>query len=202
MNNAINLSKKLDSNRSNVLVNPVNTINVSVVSSEDRQSNISTATHEHTTHTPPENPYSLNTPPENQYGLKAESYESFERNPPVITDLKVKYPTEADLLITKLESENAALKVIIEMLRSNPLMINHLILADDDKLALLVKLLTNAESVNVDAEDLGSGCGTKTYRKVNAIYVIKNGNTKNLKYDFPEITKALKDLGINTKFVW
>ena len=25
---------------------------------------------------------------------------------------------------------------------------------------------------------------------------------KNLKYDFPEITKALKDLGINTKFVW
>ena len=192
MNNAVNLSKKLDSNRSNVLVNPVNTINVSVMSSEDRQSNISTGAHEHTTHTSPENPYSS----------KAESYESFGRNPPVITDLKVNYPTEADLLITKLESENAALKVIIEMLRSNPLMINHLILADDDKLALLVKLLTNAESVNVDAEDLGSGCGTKTYRKVNAIYVIKNGNTKNLKYDFPEITKALKDLGINTKFVW
>ena len=178
MNNAVNLSKKLDSNRSNVLVNPVNTINVSVMSSEDPHNVKSTVVNGSET-----NPYSAN-----------ESQQ--------IPELMVKYPTETDLLITKLESENAALKVIIEMLRSNPLMINHLILADDDKLALLVKLLTNAESVNVDAEDLGSGCGTKTYRKVNAIYVIKNGNTKNLKYDFPEITKALKDLGINTKFVW
>ena len=177
MNKAFNLSKKLDSNKSNVLVNPVNTINVSVMSSEDPHNAKSTVVNGSET-----NPYSAN-----------ESQQ--------IPELMVKYPTEAELLITKLECENAALKVIIEMLRSNPLLVNKLILVDDEKLALLVKLLTNADSVNVDAEDLGSGCGTKTYRKINAIYVIKNGNTKNLKYDFPEITKTLKDLGINTKFV-
>ena len=99
MNNAVNLSKKLDSNRSNVLVNPVNTINVSVMSSEDPHNVKSTVVNGSET-----NPYSAN-----------ESQQ--------IPELMVKYPTETDLLITKLESENAALKVIIEMLRSNPLMI-------------------------------------------------------------------------------
>ena len=89
------------------------------------------------------------------------------------------------------------------MMRSNPISVNKLIIADDKKLELLVKLLTNSDEVHIDAEDIGSGCfTTNTYRKVNAIYVIKNGNTKNLKYDYPEVTRELKDLGINIKLVW
>ena len=118
-------------------------------------------------------------------------------------DLMVEYPTDEKITISKLQMENEALKIIIDMLRSNPILINKLILADDEKLAMLVKLFTNADEVHIDAEDLGEGCcSAKTYRKVNAIYVIKDGNTKNLKYDYPDITKLLKDLGINTKLVW
>ena len=101
-------------------------------------------------------------------------------------------------------SNNEALKIIIQMFKENPVFINSLLLTDDEKLAKLVKLLTNADEVTIDAENLGEvGCCTpRMYRKVNAIYVITNGNTKNLKYDYPDIMKQLKDLGINTKIVW
>ena len=100
-------------------------------------------------------------------------------------------------------SNNEALKIIIQMFKENPVFINSLLLTDDEKLAKLVKLLTNADEVTIDAENLGEGCCTaRIYRKVNAIYVITNGNTKNLKYDYPDIMKELKDLGINTKIVW
>ena len=101
-------------------------------------------------------------------------------------------------------SNNEALKIIISMFKDNPIFVNALLLTDDEKLAQLVKLLTNADEVNIDAENIGEmGCCTpRMYRKVNAIYVITNGNTKNLKYDYPDIMKQLKDLGINTKIVW
>ena len=101
-------------------------------------------------------------------------------------------------------SNNEALKIIIQMFKENPVFINSLLLTDDEKLAKLVKLLTNADEVTIDAENLGEvGCCTpRMYRKVNAIYVITNGNTKNLKYDYPDTMKELKDLGINTKIVW
>ena len=62
--------------------------------------------------------------------------------------------------------------------------------------------MTNADDVSIDAEDIGCGCLSKTYRKVIAIYTIKDGSSKNLKYDFPNITKALKELGINIKVIF
>ena len=123
--------------------------------------------------------------------------ESDVHYPPEETDVK-------DLLntIQELTSQNEALKIIISMYKENPIYVNSLLLVDDEKLAALIKLLTNSDEVAIDAEDIGSGCSAKTYRKVNAIYIIKDGNTKNLKYDYPDITKLLKELGINIKVVW
>ena len=96
-----------------------------------------------------------------------------------------------------------ALKLIIKMYKDNPILVNKLVIADDDKLSLLVKLLTHSDEVTIDAEDLGAGCcAPTTYRKVHSIYVSKDGMTKNLKYDYPNITKLLKELGISTKLVW
>ena len=113
-------------------------------------------------------------------------------------------PNVQELQQSLAQAQNSieALKIIITMFKENPFYVNHLLLVDDDKLATLIKLLTNADEVSIDAEDLGSGCSAKNYRKVNAIYIIKDGNTKNLKYDFPDITKLLKELGINVKVVW
>jgi len=113
---------------------------------------------------------------------------------------------ELDELIKQnknLKAINKASEIIIEMMKNNPIYVSALIITDDIKLAELVKILTDATTINIDSEIMfTSCCGAYEYRKVNAIYVIKGDKTLNLKYDFPEVTKRLKDLGINSKFVF
>ena len=102
-----------------------------------------------------------------------------------------------------LKRQIEVLKLIIEIQQSNPLVVNKYIIADDEVLERMISLLCNAEAVQIDAEDLGSGCMTKhVYRKVESIYVTVGGKTLNLKYDFPAVMKTLKDLHISTKFVF
>lgn len=131
------------------------------------------------------------------------NYESLCQEQQAASSLRCEALRESNKQIEALSQQVEALKIIIDMMKSNPIIINKLIVADDEKLSRLVLLLTSASEVIIDAEDLGAGCFTgHTYRKVNAIYVIKDDNTKNLKYDFPDVMKTLKDLGINTKIVW
>ena len=183
----MSISAKYDKNDSKVSISPVNNINVKV----------------------------NNTPSETHIGERSDPYEQHPKDSkdpygqrpedsknPYTSDLTVKYKDDVNDKIDQYERTIAALKIIITMMRENPLYLNALILTDDVKLAELVRLLTGADEVIIDAEDIGANCFAKTYRKVIAIYVIKNGNTKNLKYDYPEIMKELKDIGINTKFVW
>ena len=99
--------------------------------------------------------------------------------------------------------ENKVLRIIIDILHSNPLIVNKYIIADDQLLVEIIRLLCNADDVQLDADDLGEGCITRRqYRKVNSIYVVIDGKTQNLKYDFPAVMKTLKDLHISTKYVW
>ena len=131
---------------------------------------------------------------------------------PVATEVQYKTPEELDAeaaarqdLAEKeaLLREINVLKLIINIQHSNPMIVNKYIVADDDALGKMVGLLCNASEVHLDAEDVGVGCITKkTYRKVNSIYVVVNGETLNLKYNFPAVMKTLKDLHISTKFVW
>ena len=103
----------------------------------------------------------------------------------------------------KLLRENAVLKLIIDIQHSNPLIVNKYIIADDAALMQMVALLCNATEVHIDADDVGRGCLSKnTYRKVHSIYVVVDGQTKNLKYDFSDVMKTLKDLHISVKYVW
>ena len=105
--------------------------------------------------------------------------------------------------VAELKRQIEVLKLIIEIQQSNPLIVNKYIIADDEVLERMISLLCNAETVQIDAEDLGSGCMTKhVYRKVESIYVTVGGKTLNLKYDFPAVMKTLKDLHISTKFVF
>lgn len=100
-------------------------------------------------------------------------------------------------------AENKVLKLEIQMLQSNPVVVNKFIIADDAVLKEFVQALTFADEVQIDADDLAQGCfSSKTYRKVHNIFVIKDGETKNLKYDYPKVVKTLLDLRISTKFVW
>jgi hypothetical protein len=77
------------------------------------------------------------------------------------------------------------------------------VIADDELLICLIQDLTDADSVQLDADDIDCEClGSNKYRKVHAIYVVKDGVTKNLKYDYPDITKYLLDLKISTKLIY
>ena len=105
--------------------------------------------------------------------------------------------------IAKLLRENAVLKLIIGIQHSNPIVLNKFIIADDATLVKLVALLCNASEVHIDADDVGTGCITKnTYRKVHSIFVVVDGKTKNLKYDFADVMYQLKELHISTKYVF
>ena len=110
---------------------------------------------------------------------------------------------EATQEILSLSNEVQALKLIIGILQDNPFYVNKFVVADDTVLMEVIKLLTNADDIVMDAEDIGEGCiSKKNYRKVNAIYVIKDGETKNLKYSYPNIVQELTELHISFKFVW
>jgi len=190
MSGLMSISTRYDKSDSKVSINPVNNINVKVHN------------------TPCERPESVKVSSDAHVSERSTEKVSIEENPygsirsVTSPDLTVKYKDDINDKIEQYECTIAALKIIITMMRENPLYLNSLILTDDTKLAKLVQLLTRADEVIIDSEDLGANCFAKTYRKVIAIYVIKNGNTKNLKYDYPEVMKELKDIGINTKFVW
>ena len=172
----LGVTTKVDNQKQVVNVNPVNNINVSVRSPSDIQQEV-TKTEEQVIY-PDESGIYVQATMDNINKLTKDLVQQI--------------------------SNNEALKIIIKMFKENPIFVNSLLLTDDEKLAQLVKLLTNADEVVIDCDDLGSGCscGPKIYRKVNAIYVMKDGATKNLKYDYADIMKQLKDLGINTKIVW
>lgn len=115
--------------------------------------------------------------------------------------------SELDELIKQnkeLKAKNKASEIIIKMMKENPIYVSNLIITDDEQLVSLVKILTDAKEVTIDSEILFSGCcSAYEYKKVNAIYVIHEGQeAKNLKYDFPSVVKKLSELGINTKFVF
>ena len=118
---------------------------------------------------------------------------------------QVQYPELNDDYekICSLTRENEVLKIIIQIMQSNPLIVNKCIIADDEALSRIIKLLCNADDVQINAEDIGKGCISKvSYRKVHSIYVITNGATKNLKYDYSGTMHYLQSLGISTKFVY
>jgi hypothetical protein len=120
----------------------------------------------------------------------------------------VQETTATDTTVEDVEKEQLkrhieVLKIIIDILHSNPLVVNKYIIADDELLVRMIALLCNASEVNLDADDLGKGCLTKNvYRKINSIYVVVNGETLNMKYDCPTVMKTLKDLHISTKYVF
>ena len=123
-------------------------------------------------------------------------------------DVKVEYDKSDSIKsleesLKALQNECDVLKLIIDMWKNNPLIYQGYIIADDTTLMKFVQLLTSADDVQIDADDLGEGCMTKkTYRKVHAIYVIKDGQTKNLKYDYPQVMKDLREYSISTKLVY
>ena len=107
-------------------------------------------------------------------------------------------------LITEKENLAKALAIMLNLIENNPLIINKLIVAPSEILSELIKLLTGAEEVKITylfEEEAGCVCSVVKFLPIDKIYVIKNSETKILKYDFPDALQVLDEHKISYKMV-
>jgi hypothetical protein len=100
-------------------------------------------------------------------------------------------------------SENVAkaLIMIIDIMQSNPLIINKLIVPYKQPFIDLVQTLTGADDVDIQFND-DVGCfASSKYKVVDDVYVIKSGDTQSLKYGFPEVLRLFDRFNISTKMI-
>ena len=92
---------------------------------------------------------------------------------------------------------------MLNLIEHNPLIINKIIVAPRDVLAELIKLLTSADEVSFKEADPEIGCSFASvkYNVLEKIYVIKNNETFNLKYSFPDVIKIMDEHRISLKLV-
>ena len=100
-------------------------------------------------------------------------------------------------------SENVAkaLILIIDLIQSNPLLINKFIIPTYETFRELVCILTESDDVDIQFSD-DIGCTvSKKYKVVEDIYVIKDGETQSLRYTYPEVLRLFDRFKISCKFI-
>ncbi len=108
---------------------------------------------------------------------------------------------ELQAMLNNSENVAKALIMIIDIMQSNPLIINKLIVPFKQPFIELVQTLTGADDVDIQfVEDVGCFASTK-YKVVDDVYVIKNGDTQSLKYGFPEVLRLFDRFNISTKMI-
>ena len=132
-------------------------------------------------------------------------YESLpnERDLTTIEDIRNTYK-QLNETIKEKENIAKALTIMLNLIENNPLIINKLIIAPADVLTELIKLLTSSDEVKFNYlfdSDVGCTCGVNKYVAIDRIYVIKNGETKIMKYDYPDAIQLLDQHRISYKFV-
>ena len=132
-------------------------------------------------------------------------YESLpeERDLSSIEDIRNAY-NQLNETIKEKENVAQALAIMLNLIENNPLIINKLIIAPADVLTELIKLLTSSDEVKINYlidADVGCSCGINKYIAIDKIYVIKNGETKILKYGYPDAIQLLDQHKISYKLV-
>ena len=125
------------------------------------------------------------------------------QQPPIQTRSAADTNTLDELYEKLNNSENVAkaLILIIDIMQSNPLIINKLIVPYKQPFMDLVQTLTDADGVDIQFND-DVGCfASSKYRVVDDVYVIKNGDTQSLKYGFPEVLRLFDRFNISTKMI-
>lgn len=93
--------------------------------------------------------------------------------------------------------------LLIEIIQNNPLIINKYIVAEQNKFKDLIKLLTTADSVDIEInEDIDCGCTLSKFLYIDKIYVHKGNTTFNLIYELPEVVQILDKYKISTKMIY
>ena len=96
-----------------------------------------------------------------------------------------------------------AYSLLLTIAENNPVIVNKFLVAKASELAQLIKLLTEADDVQINLNlDVDCSCvGSVNYSSVDKIYIVKNGETLNFKYSYPNANKILDDHHVSVKFV-
>ena len=105
-------------------------------------------------------------------------------------------------MVNNYETVAQALILIIDIMQSNPLMINKFIVPKESYFRDLICVLTNAEDVDIKrVEEVGCTLSSKKYDLIDDIFVIKDGEPKNLKYAYPEVARLFDRFNISIKMI-
>jgi hypothetical protein len=102
------------------------------------------------------------------------------------------------------DQENKALNLVIEIIKSNPLIINKFIIANSDTLLELIRLLTHADDVEFTEKDIDVGCICSCDDKlfnIEKIFIRKNDQIYNLKYSYLHVIQLLESHKISYRIV-
>ena len=126
--------------------------------------------------------------------------------PDVTTDTTTKdFYEELDNLHTIVNNYEAvakALILIIELLQSNPLKLNKIIVPTEPAFKELIMVLTGADDVEIRySEDIACGITSRKYKVIEDIIVIKNQEPKSLKYSHPDIVRLFDRFNISIRMI-
>ena len=108
---------------------------------------------------------------------------------------------ELQAMLNNSEAVAKALITIIDIMQSNPLIINKLIVPYKQPFIELVQTLTNADDIDISFSD-DIGCfASKKYKLIDDVYVIKNGDAQSLKYSYPEVLRLFDRFKISVRML-
>jgi hypothetical protein len=136
----------------------------------------------------------IQEPPLVKYGDNANPYSNLEL-PGSVEEYKQ--------ILEYKDKQMQALNLIIEIIKSNPLIMNKFIIADHNSLLELIRLLTNSDDVEFTEKDIDIGCCSVNNRLfyVDNVFVRKGGEVYNLKYSFTDVIRILEHHNISIKIV-
>lgn len=107
--------------------------------------------------------------------------------------------------LDSLEKKNKFLEMLVAMYETNPLKINSYVVCDSKLLMNMIKLLTDADKIELvlDESDVGCGCSgaNSKFIKIDKILVYKNNKAEDLKYGYNEIYTQFIRYGVSLKIV-
>ena len=106
-------------------------------------------------------------------------------------------------LIKSKDNTIHAYSLLLEIVENNPLIINKQVIAEIDALSHLILFLTEADTVDIQvSSDIECSCvGSAKFVAVEKIFIAKNNETLNFKYNYADANKVLSEHHISTKFV-
>ena len=131
--------------------------------------------------------------------------ETNEENPYAniaLRDLVQAQETTDDLAKLVSEKDNIikALSIIVDIYRNNPLIINKYLIAEEETLTELIKLLTNATEVSIELADIECSCVSAQYQTIKRIYLTVEGQIYSLEL-CPAVMSFLEGFKISLNLV-